>query len=274
MNKTGWEVENRVHFDEIVTNYDKFRWAYPQAMFDDIFACAGASAGKNALEIGAGTGKATAPILSAGYNVTAIELGENMAQFIAEKFKGNNNFSVIVAPFEEAPLPENTYDLIYAASAFHWINAEIGCPKVFRLLKQGAVFALLRNNVYTADGDPLYEALQTAYQKHYYTHYTNKKRWSRNNHHDLQTPHGIKVGFGFECLTPYGFCDVQINFYEERRSYTANEYVALMDTMADHRNLPDGHKNALYAAMKEAINAHGGTFSQNTVFTLYMGRKG
>ena len=54
--KTGWERENKVHFDEIVANYDKARWVYPVELFSDIFEYMGAGH-KNALEIGAGTGK-------------------------------------------------------------------------------------------------------------------------------------------------------------------------------------------------------------------------
>ncbi|MCL2694603.1 MAG: hypothetical protein FWE60_05815, partial [Oscillospiraceae bacterium] len=80
-NKTGWELNHRTHFDEIVSDYDKIRPEYPRGLFKDIISYSGAAKGKRALEIGAGTGKATTPFLDAGYNVTAVELGENMAEF-------------------------------------------------------------------------------------------------------------------------------------------------------------------------------------------------
>ena len=127
--------------------------------------------GKKAVEIGAGTGKATAPMLNAGYDVTAVEMGANMAEFIHDKFKHWDNFNVVVTDFESAVLPENTYDLIYAASAFHWVDAGVGCPKVFRLLKNGGTFALFRNNAVPEDGNVLYEEIQAVYDKYYYRHY-------------------------------------------------------------------------------------------------------
>jgi hypothetical protein len=34
--KTGWERENRTHFDDIVLNYDKARWDYPAELYADI----------------------------------------------------------------------------------------------------------------------------------------------------------------------------------------------------------------------------------------------
>jgi len=83
--KTGWERENRTHFDEIVANYDKYRWDYPAELFADIIEYSGQGNDKRAIEIGAGTGKATAPFLDAGYAVTAVEMGKNMADFLINK---------------------------------------------------------------------------------------------------------------------------------------------------------------------------------------------
>ena len=271
--KTGWEQENRVHFDEIVVNYDKARWDYPQQLFEDIFEYSGLVKGKKAIEIGAGTGKATAPVLNAGYDVTAVELGANMAKFISEKYKEYEDFNVMVTSFEDAVLTEGIYDLAYAASAFHWVDAEIGCPKVFRLLKSGGTFALLRNNVYTADGDALYEDIQAVYEKHYFSYYTSKERLVRHSKKDLMEPSGIKEGFGFEDLSAYGFGDISLKFYEKTFTYSADDYIALMDTMSPNRALPDANRTALYTEMKEVIIKHGGKYSEDTVFTLYMGRK-
>ena len=271
--KTGWEQDNRTHFDEIVLNYDKVRWDYPQQMFTDIFEYSGLRKDKKAIEIGAGTGKATTPLLDAGYDVTAVELGANMAAFLLDKHKAYNKFNVIVSAFEDAIFEEGIYDLVYAASAFHWVNAEIGCPKVFRLLKDGGTFALLRNNNYTADGDVLYEEIQAVYEKYYYSFYTSMERLVRHSNKDLMEPSGILQGFGFRDLSTYGFSDICIKFYNKTLTYSADEYVALMDTMSPNRRLPESNRAALYAGIKEAIIKFGGQYNQDTVFTLYMGRK-
>lgn len=75
-------------------------------------------------------GIATAPFLDMGFNITAVEMGKNMTEFLLEKFKDYSNFSVITSTFEDALLDEENYDLVYAASSFHWVDAQIGCPKV------------------------------------------------------------------------------------------------------------------------------------------------
>jgi len=259
--KTGWERENRTHFDDIVVNYDKVRWDYPAELYADIFDYLGAGH-KTALEIGAGTGKATAPILNAGYDVTAVEMGVNMSEFILEKFKGQTNFKVITATFEDAMLQGDSYDLVYAASAFHWVDAQIGCPKVYRLLKSGGVFALFRNNAVQSDGNETYNEIQAVYDKYYYSHYKSDKRpikISETTYEDFLKPAEIYRGFRFESLEQYGFKDIAMKLYNASRTYGADEYIALLDTMSDHRAMPEENRKALYAKIKESYSNTAGS---------------
>ena len=273
--KTGWERENRTLFDEIVINYDKVRWDYPAELFADIFEYSGADY-KNVLEIGAGTGKSTTPFLKAGYDVTAVEMSANMTAFLVDKFKEQTNFNVITTTFEDAVLHEDSYDLIYAASSFHWIDASIGCPKVFRLLKDGGVFALFRNNaVQNEDSDP-YEEIQIVYEKHYYSQYMPNNRpvkISEMKYDDFLKPAEIYRGFRFESLEQYGFKDISMKLYDATRVYSADEYIKLLDTMSDHRALPEENRAALYDEVKEIILKHGGQLKMDFIFQLYMGRK-
>jgi len=260
---TGWEFERRVHFDEIVVNYDKARPEYPSKLFADIFNYA---SGKKALEIGAGTGKATKPFLDAGYDVTAVEMGANMADFLRAKFK---NLNVIVSTFEEAEL-DDTYDLIYAANAIHWVDAEIGLPKIFRLLKNGGVCALFRYNGVPDDGEELYEEIQAIYEKHYRTYYQESERPYKDVYGN---PEQILYRFGCKELSDYGFSDISMKLYDAVIPYTAEEYIELLETLADHRSLPDENKKLLYTNIKEAIIRHGGILNAGHTYQLYMGRK-
>jgi ubiquinone/menaquinone biosynthesis C-methylase UbiE len=270
---TGWERNKRTLFDEIVMNYDKIRWGYPDKLFADVIRYSGLDKGKKALEIGAGTGKATAPFLDKGYVVTAVEMGTNMVEFLLQKFKTYTNFDVITATFEDVLLEEVNYDLIYSASAFHWVDAEIGCPKVFRLLKKGGAFALFRNNPVPAEGEELYEEIQRVYEKYYYTYYISNQRPVRKSKEEFRKPAEIYRGFRFESLERYGFSEVTMKLYEGSRTYSADEYIALLETYSDHRSLPDDNRAALYAGVKEAILRHGGHHKVDYIFQLYMGKK-
>jgi ubiquinone/menaquinone biosynthesis C-methylase UbiE len=272
-NGTGWERNKRTIFDEIVMNYDKVRWGYPDKLFEDVIRYSGPKKTKKVLEIGAGTGKATTPFLDMGYVVTAVEMGTNMVEFLLKKFKTYTNFDVITATFEDASLEEISYDLVYAASSFHWVDAEIGCPKVFRLLKSGGAFALFRNNSVPADGEELYEEIQSVYEKYYNSYYISKERPVRKSKEEFRKPAEIYRGFRFEGLEQYGFSEVTMTLYDASQTYSADEYIALLDTYSDHRSLPEDNRAALYAGIKEAILRHGGQHKVDYVFQLYMGRK-
>ena len=264
----GWERERRKHFDEIVLNYEKSRWDYPDLLFKDALKYSQAEPGMKAIEIGAGTGKATAPFLDAGYVVTAVEMGQNMSDFLIEKYRGYTNFNVITSTFEDVILEEETYDLIYAASAFHWVEPEIGCPKAYRLLKVGGTIALFRNSKVTNTNEKLYEDIQEFYKEYYHKPYKPPEKKE-----DLWSPREIMRGYRFENLTDYGFTDISMTLYERDLSYKADEYIALLDTMSDHRNLPDNDRESLYAGIKNAINKHSGEITNTHVFQLYMGKK-
>jgi len=272
-NGMGWERNKRTLFDEIVVNYDKVRGGYPNKLFDDVIQYSGLEKGMKALEIGAGTGKATAPFLDKGYVVTAVEMGTNMAGFLSDKFKDYTHFNVITSTFEDALLEEDSYDLIYSATAFHWVDAEIGCPKVFRLLRNGGTFALFRSNPVPAEGEELYEEIQMVYDKYYYTYYNSNERPVRKSKDEFRTPSEIYKGFRFESLEQYGFREVTMKLYEASRTYSTDEYIALLDTYSDHRGLPDSNRAAVYKGIKEAIIRHGGYHKVDYIFQLYMGRK-
>ncbi len=78
-----------------------------------------------------------------------------MLEILLKKFVGYKGLRVITSTFEDAVLNEDSYDLIYAASAFHCVDAETGCPKpkAFRLFKNGGTIALFRYNLIAGDGD-------------------------------------------------------------------------------------------------------------------------
>lgn len=272
-NQTGWERNNRIVFDEIVVSYDTMRPEYPDDLFRDVLEFANSEKGKNAIEIGAGTGKATTPFLHAGYNVTAIELGPNMASFILNKFKEHIAFSVIEAAFEDPVLEENNFDLIYAATAFHWVDAEIGCPKAFRLLTNDGTIALFRYNAVAAVGEKVYAEIQDIYERHYYNYYTSSTRPVKKSRQDFLKPSEIYLSYGFENLKDYGYKDISMKFYDGAKTFTADEYLIWLDTMSDHRSLPESNRKALYEDIRETILRNGNYHKVDFIYQLYMGRK-
>src|SRR6185503_3708568 len=47
------------------------------------------------------------------------------------------------ARFEDVELPERTFDAVFSATAFHWVDPSVGWHKAARLLRRGGTLALL-----------------------------------------------------------------------------------------------------------------------------------
>lgn len=139
-------MDFRLKSNEDEINYDHQRLTYPNELFTDIISYSLIDEGSNSLEIGIGTGQATRPILQTGCFVTAIELGDKLSEFVKIKFKKYKNFNVTNADFMTLPLKSNLYDLVYCATAFHWLPLEEGYVKVKEILKHGGTVALFWNH--------------------------------------------------------------------------------------------------------------------------------
>ena len=74
-------------FNSVYAQYDKWRPSYLKELYDDIFDAKEINALSNVLEIGIGTGQATLPILETGCKLTAIELGDKLAEYSKCKLK-------------------------------------------------------------------------------------------------------------------------------------------------------------------------------------------
>ena len=139
-------------FDTVAAQYEKLRPEYVPELYEDIFRYKQFDQTSHALEVGIGGGQATLPVLKTGCHVTAVEYGENFSQLCRRKFREFPGFSVVISKFEDFAAESGSYDLIYSASAFHWVPEEIGYQKVYDLLKRGGVFARFANHPYKDKG--------------------------------------------------------------------------------------------------------------------------
>jgi SAM-dependent methyltransferase len=99
----------------------------------------GLAAGTRVLEIGAGTGLATGPLLAAGAEVVAVEPGENLAAVLAADF-GGERLEICISDFETAELV-GEFDLAVAASALHWLDPVTSTERIGRVVRPGGWLA-------------------------------------------------------------------------------------------------------------------------------------
>src|SRR5690242_1834723 len=129
----------RHSFDRDPAGYTRARPGYPAAIFD-LLAGHGLGADALVLEIGAGTGQATADLLDRGARVVAAEPGANLAATLRERFP-TDRLRVVEADIERAELPAGPYDLAFVASALHWVDTAVALPRVAAALRPAGVLA-------------------------------------------------------------------------------------------------------------------------------------
>jgi len=259
-------IDLRLTFNEVSAEYDKLRPQYPDSLFGDVLAFSNLDSTKKALEIGIGTGQATLPFLKTGCELTAVELGGNLARYSREKYAEYGRFNVINKDFESVSLEENSYGLIYSASAFHWIPLEIGMRKVNRLLKPGGAFAWISVQPDPSQED-VHNELQNVYEK--YSRYFSGGRMPFDRRADVLDNQSYRVN----AFKQYGFADIEDKLYYGSRTLNARDYAALCGTYSDHRAIPEAERVPFLQKIEDAVNRCGGEFTFSDSFLLCMGRK-
>jgi SAM-dependent methyltransferase len=141
-------------FNEVPELYDRVRPGYPDALFADLASITGLGERSSVLEVGCGTGQATVPLAAPGRSVTAVEPGANMAALARRRTAALGGVAVETSTFEEWDDRGRRFDVLVAASSWHWVDPSIGWPKAHHLLRPGGWLALLGNVVVRRPGEP------------------------------------------------------------------------------------------------------------------------
>ena len=254
-------------FDTVATTYEKLRPGYVDELYQTIFDYIPIDESSNVVEVGSGGGQATAPMLKTGCCLTAVEYGRQFSERLRERFREYPDFSVVTDKFENVEFPDGAFDLVYSASAFHWISEEIGYKKVFSMLKSGGAFARFANHPYRAKGNSaLSEEIDAIYDEYYYT-YHNKKRDPLTEFTEAQAQERAKIA------ERYGFSDIRYALFYRERVFSAKEYTSLLGTYSDHIAMEKTVRTRFFSKIEEAINKHGGAITIYDTIDLQLARK-
>jgi SAM-dependent methyltransferase len=141
-------------FNEVPELYDRVRPTYPDELFAGLVAITGMGSRSSVLEVGCGTGRATRALAALGCSVTAVEPGAGMAALARERLAGLGNVEVENSTFEEWDDGSRRFDLLVAASSWHWVDPSVGWRRAHDVLRAGGWMALLGNVVVRRPGEP------------------------------------------------------------------------------------------------------------------------
>jgi SAM-dependent methyltransferase len=126
----------------VAEDYDRVRPGYPAFLIDAACAIGSLRPGSRVVEVGCGTGKLTGALVERGLRVEAVDPGAELIE-VARRRVGRSSAHFHVARFEDVELPDGSFDAVFSAAAFHWVDPAVGWSKAASLLRPGGVLALL-----------------------------------------------------------------------------------------------------------------------------------
>lgn len=213
----GRDDNLRTRFDGVADEYEEYRLSYPDKLFEDILSYIGTT--ETALEIGIGTGKATAPFLEAGISVVAIEPNKKMASIAMKKNESKGILKVLDGKFEDFKF-DYQFDLVYAASSFQWIRSDNRMNMIKDCLKQGGVFAKFKTvTIVDPTESAGSKALFIAYEENLPEFLPRDKSQESKSIEEFENA---------------GFMNIVRKYYYQKYSFDVKRYLAFMNTYTEY----------------------------------------
>lgn len=258
--------EPRLVFGEVAERYDRVRPSYPEALVDDVVALSGAC-GRPALEVGAGTGKATVMFARRGVAVQAVEPSSKMAAIARQRCAEFPDVAVAESDFEDWRPDGRQFALVFSAQAWHWVAPALRYVRAREALTDGGLLAVFWNRP-DWDRCALRDELRAVYRRH-----------APDFGQDPGPMHpGSEIApdrwedWDAEIAGAAGLARPEIRLYRWNAEYSAQHYVELIATSQDHVLLADQTRGALLSAVSEVIDQHGGALSLPLVTKLCLAR--
>lgn len=253
--------------DQVAQLYDRARPGYPAALFDDIIAYAELAADARILEVGCGTGQATLPLAQRGYAIDCVEPGAQMAAIARANLSHFPAVTLSLTDFERFSRPPASYDLLFSATAFHWVDPKVRFRKAREALKSLGTLALFWHRpVQTEASREFIDAVQQVYQ-------TVAPELASDY---VMPPGPDRATTEYEDLIPASGCFSELEIRQRylATTYSARAYVDLLATFSDHQKLEASKRHRLLSDIENLIaNQFAGSVIRETVVLLYLARR-
>jgi len=230
-------------FDSAASLYEAARPSYPADLFDDLVELAELKPGDRLLEIGCATGKATRSLLERGFSIVCVEMGAQLAERARRSLAGFP-VEIHVVPFESWEGELEAFDLVYAATAWHWVDPEIRYRKAHQLLRQGGHLAFWSaSHAFPPGVDPFFGEIQKVYDA-----------IGEGHPGEWPPPPPDQIPDDRAEIEASGLFDkVEVQRYVWETLYTADEYIALLNTFSGHIAMEPVEREHLYGEIRQRI---------------------
>lgn len=237
-----------LRFDSVAERYHRMRPRYPDAVWDALVDRTGLRPGARVLEIGAGTGIATAELIRRGCHVTALEPGAAMAAIIERNLGNTGQVDVVIGTFDSFGWNGDPFDLTIGATSLHWVDRALLDARLPELVQPGGHAALL-HYLHVAGGDQaFFDAAQACYERwdpHYWESGYPEHRLSSPK----ETSHHARM---LDDLPGFGPTDAR--YWVEDIASDRDHYLSLISTYSTTLRLPEENRAGLFACIGELMD--------------------
>ena len=233
-------------YDSVASAYDRTRPRYPAEILAQMQSIAKLQPVKSVLEIGAGSGIATVELAKLGANIVALEPSKSACAIARDKCNAYPNVEVVNTIFEDWDLKARKFDVVVAATSFHWITPEVRYIKTAEALKDNGLLVLLWNT----PPQPSYETHQ-GLQDIYQTHAPELMKYE--GHQD----HRENIGKIAQAVIDSGyFQDLTTRQAIVPVSYAVENYLTLLSTLSPYIKLASTQRETLFTALKTRLEQY------------------
>ncbi len=260
----GIDRSRRTTFEESADLYNETRPGYPEQFVEDVISFSNIPAGGRILEIGCGPGNATISFARHGFEILAVELGVKLSTYTRQNCLPYPKVSVVNIAFEDWPMEVGVYDLAISADAFHWIQPEIGYPKVASALKPSGTLAFFWNAPSKMDPEIAAAVKQV---------YISRAPQAEIPEESF-TPEWM-INTITEVITQSAcFGDVTVRTYPVTVTESVDHYIKNLWTYSSHHPLDRRTREYLYDGIREVLEQFGEKIITTRQVILFMaGRK-
>jgi len=199
------------------------------------------------------------PLAELGYQIVAVELGAELAAIARRRLAAYANVEVVRAAFEDWPLPNEPFDAVVYATAFHWIDPEIRLTKAAQALRPGGSLVIIETRRIPVGDDRLLADLWRCSER-----FDPKARPPRKLTAD-EPPESLAE------VDDSGLFDhVALRGWEWTHEYTTEGYVELLMTFSNVLALKPRPQLGLVQCMADVIDSElGGRIGEHIVNHLW-----
>jgi len=276
VDRTSERERLRQTFDAVAADYQEARPEYPAALYETLIALTGIRPEADPLcEVGSASGKATLPLARRGFAITCVELGAALAAEARRNLASFGRVTVVNADFETWRPPESGaaswpgigpgFGLVFAATAWHWVDPAVKYRKAAALLRPGGHLAFWEaSHVRPEGGDPFFAEIQQVYDEIGCPH--------PGGHH-FATPETLE-SHEAEIAASGLFTGIAIRRFDWEIRYTADEYIRLIETFSTNLAMRPWQRDRLNGEIRRRLAERpDGTLRRHWGAVLHVARK-